>query len=163
MSSHIRMHHKRSINPPFQCANVIGTKDQWQVPCTSNVFHLMDQLGVSEMQLLHFRVHSLVVFIYSFFQSCLERKLRHNRCYAVWLLLLHILHKEHMCIQMERSIIFQMGHSDVILRSYHAGYIVLYCLKLDSCRIENSWDFIWAFRFDVFLHCLGWCALLHWC
>ena len=40
------------------------------------------------------------------------------------MLLLH-LYEEHMCIRMEFFVIFQLGHSDGILISCHAGYINL--------------------------------------
>ena len=61
----------------------------------------------------------------------------HNRCYNVWMFLLH-LYKEHMCIRTERSMIFQLVHSNVILRSCHAGYTEIFDLNillLNTCAL----------------------------
>ena len=92
---------------------------------------------VSEMQSIHLWVHRIVGFSSSFLQSCLERKLCHNCCYDVLLLLLHF-HKEHMCIWMERSVIFQLGHSNGTIRACHAGYIIIFLsetLFLKTCTL----------------------------
>ena len=87
----------------------------------------------------------------------------HNHCYVVLLFLFNILFKEHMFIHMQLSMIFQICHSYSILRAYWYRYIILSSLKLDSSRLLHFWYFIWAFRKDIFLNCLGFYAFKHWC
>ena len=80
---------------------------------------------VSEMQLLHLGVYSVVGFSFPVFQSCLEWKSCHNRCYDVWMFLFHF-HKEHLCIQIDQSMIFQLGYNNCIFRACHSGYIIFF-------------------------------------
>ena len=82
------------------------------------------------------------------FQSWHEQKFCHNCWYSVWMFLLHF-HKEHVSIKVDCSVILQVGHSNGILRSCHAGCILLFCLKLYSWRLVRSWYFLWAFYFHV--------------
>ena len=109
---------------------------------------------VLEMNFPYLRLHIIVGFSPPLFQSFLEWKLCHNSYYDIWLLLLYF-HKDHMCIWMECYAIFQLGHSDGILRGCHAGYMIFFRLKLYSWRTAHSWDFIWAFWLHVFLDCMG--------
>ena len=80
-------------------------------------------------------LYSLIGFSYLKFESCHEQQLFHKQCYDVWLFVLILFYKLHMCIQMEISVILQICHSYNILRSYRYEYIILYSLKLDSSRL----------------------------
>ena len=91
-----------------------------------------------------------------------------NSCIKITVMLSYCSHsiclyKEHMCIHMELFMIFQICHSYSILRAYWYRYIILSSLKLDSSRLLHFWYFIWAFRKDIFLNCLGFYAFKHWC
>ena len=55
-----------------------------------------------------------------------------------------IFYTEHMCIQMELSMILQICHSYSILRSYRSEYIILSFLKLESSGLFHFWYSIWA-------------------
>ena len=115
---------------------------------------------VSEIQFLHIGVNKIVGFSYPLFKSCLERKLCHNRCYEVWLFLLH-LYKYYLCVWMEHSMIVQLVHSNGIFIYCHDVYIILFRLKLYSWILVHSRYFIWALRFHVLLDCMGCCAFHH--
>ena len=95
------------------------------------------------------------------FQTYLGLKLYHNCCYGFRLFLLNF-YKEHVSIQMECSMIFQLLHSYDILRSCCAGYIVLFFLKLYSWRLAHSWDFLWVLWFHI-LGCVCCYAFCHLC
>ena len=126
-------------------------------------FILIEEHVRLEMQLIHIRVHILVGCSSTLFQFFLELELRHNCFHDVWLFILHSFCKKHGYILMDNFVIFQLRHRDGIRGAFNVGYIVLSHLKLNSCRLAHSWNLIWTFQFDVFLHYFGCCDFRHRC
>ena len=92
-----------------------------------------------DILLIFFERFSEIFFVFDCTASldsvayCLDPALS-NSCFKITVVMfpLNLFYKEHMCIQMDLSMIFQICHSYSILRAKCSGYIILSSLKLDS-------------------------------